>query len=172
MHRVTSLEPSVGVSVVTDSSEGERFDAACRAGLPHGLLSARTAADRVAAARRFLRALLRELVPPHEAASFVRRMYDARFAGLAAPLRCNDKPPAGCEPERRELDAQAEQAASQQAAATAVRVARELRGGGPTSEGALGPIASMVLQDYVQHVAAFATGPAGLCSFVRACLGA
>ena len=31
------------------------------------------------------------------------------------------------------------------------------------------PIASMVLQDYLQHVAGFATGPARLCSFVRAC---
>ena len=199
-HRVTSLSFSVGLSVSTDSREGERFDQACRAGLPSALMDTKSPLPvRAAAAQRFLLGeLLRRAVPDGPPTAYVRRaIVEDRFAPLAAPLGCAadadaahaahaDAATAGAAAGGgKEGDEMAGWcappcevglgggglgggSAGEEEAEIAARVHAALAGGDAST--ALDAVGLIQLEDYVQHVAAFAVGEARVCRFLTHCL--
>ena len=194
-HRVTSLTFSVGLSVATDSSEGERFDEACRQGLPHALLEAATPrAERVRVAQRFLLGALLNLAGPHLSPSpdrphhphsYVRdAILQPRFAPLAHALSCDDAETVAvqealCLPPC-EVAAGGAAALDPTVVALARRVLASLAGAPPggasgvkqqdESAWRLDGVGHISLQDYVEHLAAYAVGERHVCAFLRVCL--
>jgi hypothetical protein len=160
-------------STVAPAEPATRFDRACRLGLPPELLDrAATASVRAASARRYLSRLVTELIDPLDTPGYLQvALVEARYSRLSSPLRCGDDFPAcgGGEPSLAEDE-------------TAQRVAQVLRGpatdpatftgGGRATGRALSGEGHIVLQDYVEHVAAYAVGIHALCSFVRTCFPA
>ena len=180
-HTVVSRSFSVAVSVVTDSRDGDRFEAACRQGLPAPLVAPDASrAARAAAARRLFVLLLRRLLPAPRRASYVHEAIVApRLLPLGAELRC-DASYDGCASAAGGAGAGAgaredEPAADRREAELVGRIAAALAGRSSAVDGAaavetLDGVGHIVLQDYVQHVGGYAVGVEFLCAFLRSCV--